>query len=157
MESNLKYLNAISVLAFGKIGALQNIYDAFGGDWEKAWHSNLKKFLPSDPPTPIAGFGRAGTPSQKIVDPEISQRKYSYSHYLGYGVSGDTQAHSRPPFFTLCERHARVIKKIMLWRCRHAHDIRIWQASHAPFSQRCSQCRIYNRQWIGYGRRYSSP
>src|SRR3990167_388906 len=70
MESNLKYLNAISVLAFGKIGALQNIYDAFGGDWEKAWHSNLKKFLPSDPPTPIAGFGRAGTPSQKIVDPE---------------------------------------------------------------------------------------
>jgi len=47
---------------YGKIGALQKIYDEFGGDpakspdgsrgvnWEKAWHSNLARFLPSDAP-----------------------------------------------------------------------------------------------------------
>lgn len=53
---NNKYLNAINILAFAKIGALQSIHETFDGaaaatvgtGWEKAWHSNLAKFLPND-------------------------------------------------------------------------------------------------------------
>lgn len=46
MNAALKYLNAINILAKAKIDALQKIYDCFGDDWEKAWHSNLTAFLP---------------------------------------------------------------------------------------------------------------
>lgn len=49
MSSNLKYLNAINVLANAKLGALQAIYAVFGSDWERAWHTNLTKYIPHDP------------------------------------------------------------------------------------------------------------
>ncbi|MBI4160763.1 MAG: DNA-protecting protein DprA [Candidatus Yanofskybacteria bacterium] len=48
MDKNLKYLNAINVLAAGKIGALQAVHNAFGGDWERAWSANLAKYIPQD-------------------------------------------------------------------------------------------------------------
>lgn len=58
-----KYLNAVNVLASGKIGALQKIYDAFDGDFKRAWHSNLSRFLPSD------------AAEQKTVDPDKEWKK----------------------------------------------------------------------------------
>lgn len=48
MSDKLKYLNAINILASAKIDALQTIYDVFGGDWERAWNSDLRKYLPKD-------------------------------------------------------------------------------------------------------------
>ncbi len=47
---NIKYLNAINILAYAKPGALQKIHDKFDGDWQRAWNSDLRKFLPSDAP-----------------------------------------------------------------------------------------------------------
>ena len=47
-NENLKYLNAINILATAKSGALQMIHDAFGGDWERAWHADLAKYIPRD-------------------------------------------------------------------------------------------------------------
>ena len=43
-----KFLNAINVLVSAKIGALANIFSAFSGNWERAWHSDLQKFCPRD-------------------------------------------------------------------------------------------------------------
>lgn len=45
---NLKYLNSINILTTAKSGALQAIYDAFDGDWERAWHANITKHIPRD-------------------------------------------------------------------------------------------------------------
>lgn len=45
-DSDLKYLNAINILVFAKVDALQKINDRFGGDWERAWRSDLSSFLP---------------------------------------------------------------------------------------------------------------
>ena len=47
-DENLKFLNAINILATAKSGALQAIHDAFGGDWERAWHANLTRYIPRD-------------------------------------------------------------------------------------------------------------
>lgn len=49
MSIDSKYLNAVNILASAKIDALQNIYVAFRGDFERAWKSNLNKFLPREP------------------------------------------------------------------------------------------------------------
>jgi len=48
MENDLKYLNAINIVASAKSGALQVIHDRFGGDWERAWHSDLAKYIPRE-------------------------------------------------------------------------------------------------------------
>ena len=45
---DLKFLNAVNIVASAKIDALQNIYEKFDGDFERAWRSNLNKFLPKD-------------------------------------------------------------------------------------------------------------
>lgn len=47
-KNDLKYVHAINILATAKIDALQNMHDFFVGDWEKAWQSDLRKFLPVD-------------------------------------------------------------------------------------------------------------
>jgi DNA processing protein len=47
-EKDLKYLNAINILVTAKSGALQTIHDAFNGDWERAWQSDLAKYIPRD-------------------------------------------------------------------------------------------------------------
>ncbi len=44
----MKYLNAVNILATAKIDALQIIHDAFRGDWERAWHSDLAGYLPRE-------------------------------------------------------------------------------------------------------------
>lgn len=44
----MKFLNAINILASGKIGALAKIQTKFKGDWQRAWNSDLRKYLPSD-------------------------------------------------------------------------------------------------------------
>ncbi len=44
----LKLINAINILAVGKIDALQNIHDHFNGDWALAWNSDLSRFLPKE-------------------------------------------------------------------------------------------------------------
>ena len=49
MLNNLKYLNAINIVASAKSGALQMIHDKFEGDWERAWHADLTKYIPRDP------------------------------------------------------------------------------------------------------------
>ncbi len=43
-DTNLKFLNAINVLVSARVGALQSVHDHFDGDWERAWHSDLRKF-----------------------------------------------------------------------------------------------------------------
>lgn len=48
LDEQLKYLNAINIVASAKSGALQAMHDAFGGDWERAWHNNLVKYIPRD-------------------------------------------------------------------------------------------------------------
>ncbi len=63
MQRGLKFLNAINILAVAKIGALQKIHDQFAGDWEKAWHSDLSKFLPKD------------VPNKSSVDPDGEWKK----------------------------------------------------------------------------------
>ncbi len=45
---DLKYLNAVNILACAKIDALQNIYNSFNGDFGYAWKNNLDNFLPKD-------------------------------------------------------------------------------------------------------------
>jgi len=47
-NEQLKYLNAINVVASAKSGALQLIHDKFEGDWGRAWHSDLAKYIPRD-------------------------------------------------------------------------------------------------------------
>ncbi len=48
---DLKYLNAINILAAGGIGILQKVAQKFRGNFEQAWHSpRLKSFLPADAP-----------------------------------------------------------------------------------------------------------
>lgn len=41
---NLKFLNTVNVLVSARIDALQSIHDFFDGDWERAWHSDLRRF-----------------------------------------------------------------------------------------------------------------
>lgn len=48
-DEQLKFLNAINILVTAKSGALRAIYDAFGGDWERAWRANLTKYIPREP------------------------------------------------------------------------------------------------------------
>ncbi len=48
MFLDLKFLNAVNTLASAKIDALANINQAFGGDWERAWRSDLAKYIPRD-------------------------------------------------------------------------------------------------------------
>lgn len=61
--NDLKYLNAINILAFAKPGALQKVSDFYGADWKRAWNSNLAKFLPKD------------APSSKTIDPSKEWQK----------------------------------------------------------------------------------
>lgn len=61
---DLKYLNAINILASAGIGILQKVADAFHGNFEVAWHSpRLKSFLPAD------------APDRKLIDPEKEWEK----------------------------------------------------------------------------------
>lgn len=46
--NNLKYLNAINILVVAKLGVLQTVHNAFGGDWERAWHADLDRYIPKD-------------------------------------------------------------------------------------------------------------
>ena len=48
-KTNLIFLNSLNILTSAKVDALQNIYTAFEGDFEKAWNSNINKFLPREP------------------------------------------------------------------------------------------------------------
>ncbi len=73
MDENLKYLNAINIFISARIGASQSLYDLFGGDWEKAWHSNLSRFVQKE-------IGEAKTPVdldrlKKAIDPNNEWRK----------------------------------------------------------------------------------
>jgi len=61
-----KFINAINILATAKIDALMTIESDFNGDWERAWNSNLKKYLPSDLNYPMA---------RKNLDPEKEWKK----------------------------------------------------------------------------------
>jgi len=47
-QGQIKYIHAINILATAKIDALQNIHNAFKGDWEKAWNSDISAHLPAD-------------------------------------------------------------------------------------------------------------
>ena len=47
-DVGMKYLHAINILTMAKVGALQNIFDHFQGDWEKAWQADLARFIPRE-------------------------------------------------------------------------------------------------------------
>lgn len=70
----LKYLNAINILATAKIGALKKIHDRFNGNWQKAWEFDLTKFLPQSKK-------EAGIPKidyrqvKKSIDPDEEWKK----------------------------------------------------------------------------------
>ncbi|MEK7154257.1 MAG: DNA-processing protein DprA, partial [Patescibacteria group bacterium] len=70
---NLKFLNAINVLVSARVGALQSVHDHFGGDWERAWHSDLRKFAQDE-------TGKAKSPAdfnrlKKTIDPDNEWKK----------------------------------------------------------------------------------
>ncbi len=62
----IEYINAINLLAYAKVDALQKIHDHFEGNWHRAWQSNLSKFLPRDPEQ---------TRTQKSIDPEAEYER----------------------------------------------------------------------------------
>ncbi len=70
LDEQLKFLNAINIVASAKSGALQAIHDRFGGDWERAWHTDLAKYIPRDRDVDgrlvIADYARI----QKRIDPD---------------------------------------------------------------------------------------
>lgn len=45
-EKNLIYLNALNVLTIAKVGVLSEINKKFNGDWEKAWDSDMTRYIP---------------------------------------------------------------------------------------------------------------
>ena len=73
MTANLKFLNAVNVLVSARVGALQSIHDSFDGDWERAWHSDLRKFAQDE-------TGKAKSPAdfarlKKSIDPDNEWKK----------------------------------------------------------------------------------
>lgn len=73
MDAILKYLNAVNILVSARIDALQSIHDSFGGDWERAWHSDLRKFAQDE-------TGKTKSPAdfarlKKAVDPDNEWKK----------------------------------------------------------------------------------
>jgi len=73
MTSDLKYLNAVNVLVSARVGALQSIYDCFDGDWERAWRSDLRKFVQDE-------TGKTKSPAdfarlKKAIDPDNEWKK----------------------------------------------------------------------------------
>ena len=69
-DKNLKFLNAINIVVSAKSGALQVIHDRFGGDWERAWHADLTKYIPRDREADgrlvVADYAKL----QKRIDPD---------------------------------------------------------------------------------------
>ncbi len=73
MDATLKYLNAVNVLVSARVGALQSVHDHFSGDWERAWHSDLRKFAQDE-------TGKAKSPAdfarlKKAIDPDNGWKK----------------------------------------------------------------------------------
>ncbi len=68
--ANLKYLNAINYLVEAKVNALSNIYKAFNGDWERAWHSNLSQYIPKDKDKDGKRISADYKAKQKSIDPD---------------------------------------------------------------------------------------
>jgi DNA processing protein len=72
-DIKLKYLNAINKLISARVDALRSLCDLFGGDWERAWHSDLRKFAQDE-------TGKVKTPAdftrlKKAIDPDNEWRK----------------------------------------------------------------------------------
>jgi DNA processing protein len=68
MTPDLKFLNAINKLVSARIDALQSLHDLFDGDWERAWYSDLRKFVQDE-------TGKAETPVnfahlKETIDPD---------------------------------------------------------------------------------------
>jgi len=89
MVENLKFLNAVNKLIAARIGALQSVHDAFGGDWERAWHSNLSRF--AETPVDFDRLKKSINPDkewqklekEKISLVTISDKKYpKLLHYI---------------------------------------------------------------------------
>ena len=70
LDEQLKYLNAINILASAKPGALQAIHDAFGGDWGRAWRADLTKYIPRDRDTEGKLVIPDCTKLQKQINPD---------------------------------------------------------------------------------------
>lgn len=70
MPTDLKYLNAINILANAKIDTLQSIHDAFGGDFERAWHSNLAPYIPREKNTEGKFIAVDYKKLQKSINPD---------------------------------------------------------------------------------------
>lgn len=73
MDASLKYLNAINKLVSARVDALQSIHDSFEDDWERAWHSDLRKFAQDE-------TGKVKSPAdfarlKKAIDPDNEWKK----------------------------------------------------------------------------------
>lgn len=98
----LKYLNAINILATAKIGALQKIHDRFNGNWQKAWESDLTNFLPQpkkETGAPKIDYRQA----KKSIDPDkgwekLQKEKISLTTILDDGYPKLLREISDPPF-----------------------------------------------------------
>ncbi|MBI2669779.1 MAG: DNA-protecting protein DprA [Candidatus Yanofskybacteria bacterium] len=79
-NGNLKYLNAINILVTAKSGALQAICDAYGGDWEKAWYSDLTRYIPKDRDTEGKLISVNYPKLQKQINPDQEWAKLAKKH-----------------------------------------------------------------------------
>ncbi len=73
MTPDLRYLNAINKLISAKVNVLQFLHDLFNGDWERAWHSDLRKFAQDE-------TGKVKSPAEftrlkKAIDPDGEWKK----------------------------------------------------------------------------------
>lgn len=102
----MKFLHAISILASGKIGALHKIENKFKGNWQKAWASDLRKFLPVDLNYDMA---------KKSVNPDKEFEKLA-KHEIGLITIHDkeypkTLKHITDPPFLLYVRGNKTVLK----------------------------------------------
>jgi len=69
----LKFLNATNKLIAARIDVLKSIHDTFGGDWERAWHSDLGKFIRDETGKvkTLTDFARL----KKAIDPDNEWKK----------------------------------------------------------------------------------
>lgn len=68
--NELVFLNAVNILVAAKIDALQEIYEKFEGNWQRAWNANLKSFVSAD--TDYIGVRKHLNPEKAWKDIEIS-------------------------------------------------------------------------------------
>lgn len=102
-QSQLPYLNAVSVFIRAKPGSLENISKKFRNDWKKAWASDLNGFAPKD-----------GLLVQKALKPErlwkvIEKEKISLLGKNDPQYPKKLNTICEPPFLLYVRGHAALL------------------------------------------------